>query len=496
MHSVSVRAGLPDRGGDRRCSVYRLLAEVTTVDLAKSRRDRSGLEYDRYDVRARVLGSAMEALPAPDGVVGRDVRLVRECLRPWKVRKGDLLVLDPAESARVLCRRRPRAEEDLPSGAGVRLETLDIDRDGFEEQVVSNAFARAVFQWHRGARLASLEGASGSDRLTRSYEYLMAGKYILLGGVEPFIAEAGSPGEIWKSSFEAVDGEPPSDGSYRSSHRRTLESPAGVSLAVGAAMLPGLPGIAMTYEAGYAGKPPRGGEAGPGESGETCSRAGEKDEPDTTEVTLGVRAFTNPAGPVPSLNVFEIPCSDGVHSVRFHPPTFGRRWRWRDWRNEHFAVRGGFAVSRNEALGNALVMLFGQRKVSFVSVRSDYTGPELDILHKTRKLAKGRRHAVGAAFLVADAVSVARSAMFMAAIGSGRRGRRQVAFVLRTPGGGGGRRATLTCADRRRTLTLTPLALPEAGTVWTGTLELGRSAFPLRASVRAGAQHLELGLEG
>lgn len=479
-----------------------LLAEVRGRDLKKRYRGRNGLEYERYSVRARITGSAVGALAVPDRVVGRDVTLRRDCLRPWAVRKGDLLVLDPVESARALCPREPRPLRDMPVAGAVRVESCDVDRDGFEEDVVANAFVRAVFQGHRGARLSSLSGADATDRLARPFEYIMAGKYVLLGGVEPFVVEGGSPGEIWKSAFERL-GTPwqPENGAgtSRSSGRSAaygldLESPAGVRLTRSVRVEPWFPGVMETCVAQYSGRSSRsrGEESGVPKAGGPKPGDAAKDE---TDVTLALRISPATSGDTPSLNMLEIPCIDGLHTVRFHQPGFGRRWRWRDWRDEHFGARGGFLVCRNEGSNGVLAVLWNARRLSYVCTRSDYTGPEIDLVHRTRKLRKGRSCGVGAAYLVGDASAVRGDSLLLASRSGESGGKRHLALVLRTPRETGSVRARVECAGGRRVVALRPISVPEVGIVRTGVLELEADAFPATVTVGSGPESLSLRLE-
>ncbi|MBD3349349.1 MAG: hypothetical protein GF400_09180, partial [Candidatus Eisenbacteria bacterium] len=374
----------------------RLLAEVRTEKFRRRYRRRNGLEYTEWRVRAAVVGSAVRSLSVPGRVVGKEITVHRDYLAPWRPRKGDLLVLDSSESARILCPRRPRLD---PPAAGERVATLrrvDVDRDGYAEDILSNAFVTAALQPHRGARLLSLSGRSGTDLFARSESYTMAGQYILLGGSELVIGEAGSPGDIWKSSFRREEEESGSGAPSAPAvgYSRRLQSPDGVAVTKRASVDEALPLVLESYTLRYVGRS-KPGKDGAGESaGMGTNDAGgcrngpeDRDEEkkaqerkDEAMLTAGVRMSTALQGDEPSLNIFEIPCADGLHRVRYQRPPFGVRWRWRDWRNEHFAPRGGFLVSRCESGGPALMALFNQRKATHVSIRRDYEGPEVMIV--------------------------------------------------------------------------------------------------------------------
>ena len=128
--------------------MLRLLARVQKSELKRRYRDPNGLEYGRYSLRVRIEGSAVAALSVPDRLVGREASLRRDFMMPWGVKRGDLLVLDPAESARVVSSRRAHRADGLPAVGRVRLESGDFDRDGYPEDVVANAFMSATVQPH------------------------------------------------------------------------------------------------------------------------------------------------------------------------------------------------------------------------------------------------------------------------------------------------------------------------------------------------------------
>jgi len=470
--------------------MQRLLGEVVRNERKRRYRGPNGLEHAECRTTVRVVGSAVEALAAPDRVVGRETTVRRDCVLPWTPKKGDLIVLGASESARIL-RRRSRAGAEQPTG-GVLLASRDVDVDGFEEDVLSNAFVTAAVQAHRGARLLSLAGADGTDLFARPEEYTMAGKYVLLGGAELVVSEAGNPGEIWRSAFDREEGGVEGTGDEARgevSYSRRLKNPAGVRVEKTVRLDVGLPVVMESYTVRYLGK-----LAGKGEDGSKDSAGSAKDSKDEQELTLAVRMSTALLAPEPSLNVFELPCSDGVHLVRYHKPGFGRRWRWRDWRDEHFGLRGGVLVVRWETSPRALVVLFSQRRAAHVSVRSDYPGPEVSLVHRTRKLKKGRSARMGVAYVAADAVDVGRSGVLAVARGRGGGGREPVSVLLRASGSARYKRASVEGRDGTRGVTLRRLELPEAGHVYAGTVELPAGAAPVVVRARAGDERLELEL--
>ncbi len=321
----------------------------------------------------------------------------------------------------------------------------------------------------------------------------MAGKYILLGGAEPVLFESGSPGEIWKSEFDR--GEPSvSDAAVEIDYSRRLKEPKGVTIRKNVRVSSGFPGTIEHYTVSYAGKKePAEGETSGQDSGDGVGDGKKKE--DRANVTFGVRMSTRSDGDPVSLNVFELPAGGELVRVRYHRPPYGRRWRWRDWRDEHFGLKPGFLVARNEGDGRAMAVLFAPGSGCLVAVRSDYPGPEVMIRHAPRKVKKGGRTRFGLAFLIGnDAVSTSAS-MFMGSVGRGGRGGVPVALTLRTARRVDAPRVAVRTATGRRSATLTAVDIPGAGRVHTKTIMLPRAAFPLDCTVRAGNETLSVRLE-
>ena len=470
--------------------MLRLLAEVKSHELKRRYSGAGGLEYGRYRVRVKIRGSALTALKVPDRFVGREVTLRRDFMMPWGVKKGDLLVLDQKESARVVGTRRSGAGEDSPPAGRVAAESADVNRDGYAEDVVANAFASAVVQPHRGARLVSLTDPSGSDRFAQPFDHTIGGRYILLGGAEAAIAEGGTPGEIWKSAFER---EEVAAGGDRAeiAYERALKSPEGVTLGKVLVMEPDLPGVLERYSVFYAGNKKERENPGAEDAPEGASGR-RKDE---TNVTLVVRMTTPVLGLDGSRNVFDVPSSSGIRTVRYHRPGFGRRWRWRDWRDEHFGMAGGFVLSRHEELGNVLAILFNARRASHLSVRSDYTGPEVSILHAPRKLRKGRRAEFGVAFLVGESVARVGGSMLMVSRGRRSRGRIPLALTLRTGSRLDRVRVAVSAGRGRRAISLTRRDLPEIGAVWTRVIDVAPGELPATFAATVRGDRLSVTVE-
>jgi hypothetical protein len=475
--------------------MHRLLVKVREKRLRKRYRDRNGLEYARYALRVRVEGSAIDALKVPKDRVGRDVSLTRDFLLPWGVKVGDLLVLDPSESARVLCPRPPRALARCRRSGAATFESGDVDRDGLPEDLLTNAFVRAVVQPHRGARVQSLEDCRGVDRLAQPFDYIMAGKLILLGGAEEYIAEGGSPGDMWNAAFrrdEPVVGPDAVEITY--SH--APESPEGVKYSKRVRVERDFPGVLESFTVAYAGKPKKAGERAD-DDGERAADGGEAAaaKRDEAKVTLCVRLVTPVHGDVGSQNVFDVPGPSGLAVVRYHRPGYGRRWRWRDWRDEHFGLKAGFVVSRHEGLGAAMAVLFSRRKIAHVSVRRDFTGPEVTVCHVRSRIPKGGRRRYGLALLVGHAAAATGDSLLLLTRGVAGAGGVPVAITLRTDKRLERPRAAVSTAAGRTSARLARRDLPGAGHVYSATLRVPRSALPLSCSVRAGRDRLSAVLE-
>jgi hypothetical protein len=467
--------------------VHRLLAQIVEAKETGRRHGRSALVRASFRLRVKVKGAAVGALGAPDGVVGREGTLRRDCLLPWAPRRGDLVVLDPAESARFLA---PRGRERLvPGGTDApRVTGADTDGDGWPEDVFTNEFAAGAVQPHRGARLQSLVGRDGRDRFAQPMAHIMAGQYVLLGGAEVFLPETGMPGEVWKAPFARTVSAEAAEVGYS----RKLDSPRGATLTQTVRMEPGLPAVLVLATATYAGRPK---SDKPDEGGSAKDGRGRRK--DTVELGLGFRMSTPVLGGVESRNLFEIPSGGDLARLRYHRPAHGRRWRWRDWKDEFFRLAPGFIVSRNEREGNALVVLFGGGPASVAIVRSDFEGPEVMLRGPRRTVAKGGRVSLGAAFLPADAVAASGTSLLAVTLGRRRGGDVSAAVLLRTSRRAGAPVAVVSGRrGRGRAVRLSERKIPGAGSVHAATVTLRAADLPAEFSASVGRERLACAVEG
>jgi hypothetical protein len=465
--------------------MQRLLVTIIDTRLTKRFRDKSGFEFGRHALRVRVQGGAIEALSVPDRVVGREASLVRDFLLPWAPKKGDPLVLDPTETARILApRSRSRSWDHLfAERESVTFE--DVDRDGFAEDVIAGRFAAAAVQSHRGARLSSLVDPSGHDRLGHPLDYLSEGKYVLLGGTEALVEESGSPGEFWNASLSQV-GPRAVPGALELGYRHGFKNPEGLALSKFVEVESDLPIVSERYILSYAGKRTPETETGPDGRPEAgrASPSGGREALDETPATFAVRIWPAVLGEVPSMNVLDVPGRGALRTVRFHPPQFSRRWRWRDWRDEHFGGGPGFALWRHERMGRPTAVLFNPRLVSYVSLRSDFEGPVINVRYATKHIPKGGRAEYGLGYLVGDAFAASGSSLLL--ISKGRKRGRAVpmAVTLRTSKHVRSARVVIATASGTRSCTLTPREIPGAGRVHVKVLEFPAGSFPLAWSLK------------
>jgi hypothetical protein len=428
-------------------------------------------------LRVRVVGPVVAALSVPDRVKDRVLTVTRDVPMPWGIRAGDTVVLSPGEGARLLSSRRAEPPAPPEVSGEVRLDEADLDRDGYDEDVLSNAYVRAVLQPHRGGRLLSFVDGRGVDRLAQPGQHIMAGKYVLLGGAEDVIVESGTPGDLWNASLDRG----PESGGSSVLYTMDLKSPEGVRFAKRAALEPDLPLFSSEVTLRYEGRKAErsNGEGDAGEGG------------DRKRLSYAVRLSTA-VGEPDSMNVFHVPGPRGMRVVRFHRPPHGSRWRWRDWRNERFGLTSGFLLSRHEQLERPLLVLFGGRRALYASFLNDLAGPETVLRHRTATVAAGRATTFGVAFLCGDAAAAAgRSALVLSRSRSGG----DLAVCVRTGRRADRLRASLHVGGRRRSLTLVPRRLGRAGFVMAGTLSGGEAAGPVRCRVAVGGDHLAAELE-
>jgi hypothetical protein len=316
------------------------------------------------------------------------------------------------------------------------------------------------------------------------FSYTRAGKYLMLGGAEEILSEAGSPGDMWKAEFKRE--EPGStEGVSSIVYRHKFKTPKGLSLRKEVLIEPDVPAVFQRYVLYYAGR----GDEGDGteKDGDGTSRG--KKKPDQTDISFGIRMTTSVPETVDSASIFYLPTSGEVTRARYHRPAFGRRWTWRDWRQEYFGLSPGFAVSCDECTGAVLAAMFRPRR-AHVSVRSEFAAPELTIRHATRKVKKGRRLEFGLGLFVADAHAVSGSSLLLLTRGRRSGGETSVGVTLRTSHRVKSVRARLAYGAKRRTVALRRREIPRAGAYFSATLRVSTPSLPLRCSVAVGKEHL------
>ena len=130
-----------------------------------------------------------------------------------------------------------------------------------------------------------------------------------------------------------------------------------------------------------------------------------------------------------------------------------------------------------------------------MSIRCDYTGPEVSVLHVPRKVGKGRRVEFGAAFLVGERVACAGDSMLLVSRGVKAGGEVPLALTLRTGRRLERARATVSTRRGKRTVSLRRRDLPQVGVVLTGAADVPADDLPVTVSATPRDERLSLTLE-
>lgn len=248
--------------------MQRLLARIVEVEKLGEAQGPQGFKRGSVRLRVKVLGPGAKPFRLPKGLKGRTGWVCRQYLEPWIPRKGDLVILDPEESARLiaplwveppiigpnlkaklrfsdpgggaasnweasfLTKRwsgelvggakslslpspespgahrfkvscggyEAQAVVVVPAPDQVLIYRLDLNRDGFEELVIENEFARMVVLPHLGGRVGSLyELASPRDWFTSPLSYIKD-EGVEFGGADDRVGKE-PPGGLWDVQF-------------------------------------------------------------------------------------------------------------------------------------------------------------------------------------------------------------------------------------------------------------------------------------------------------
>ena len=128
-------------------------------------------------------------------------------------------------------------------------------------------------------------------------------------------------------------------------------------------------------------------------------------------------------------------------------------------------------------------------------MRSDYTGPEVSVLHRPRVVRKGRGLRMGAAFLVGEAVALGDDSMLLVSRGAKSGGAVPLALTLRTGKRVEAARARLVTQGGRKNVTLRRRGLGEAGEAFATVVNLDADDMPVGVSVTVRGERLSVTLE-
>ncbi len=378
----------------------RLMAEILDI-VAPPTSTREGAPRS-VRARVRVTGAAPKGLPIPETVIGREGEVTRHVLFDWELTAGAVILLSIEESRGIL---RPEGPEDpppSPPGACALRVEADLNQDGFPEQILENAFVRAVVSPHHGGRLAGLTvRGSGVQLLTPTSE--LAGSYADLGGVEDRLGD--DAGELWKQRFAvtetSADGAP---GAF-ARLRAQPDSHKGLSIAKSVALDPDLPAVRLETAFHYAGK---------GEPPAAAPPTGPAPEKDQLDLDYTARALFLPAhageAPSPDSRIrIDLPLATRVESLRYHAGL---------WCYPYSGLPLGAVLLDDEATGSALLMLTDPATLGNVDLNLEGCGLEVRLRMLHEKLDADRQRTFGLLLAAGCAAAATPRIAAVASIGA------------------------------------------------------------------------------
>ncbi len=458
--------------------MQRILAKVLEVKRGKRGKDRLGFQFSQVECLVRIRGTARKTIRLPKGIIGKTAKISRQCLLPWEIKTGDYLVLDPQESKRVIAELLPTSHprKAQPNMEHALLYSQDVDGDGFKEDILENAFLKAVIAPHYGARLWQLQTKSKKqNQLLGSGNYGRDG-WVELGGVEESISGVEKPDELWNAEYKR-------EGSKRQptfNYRFSCEKKEGLEVEKSVSIEPDLPLVYQVSEFKYKGR--------------------EKDEKLKKKVSIEYcpKVFFAMGGEANFHNLFFVPTREKLVKARYHKPAWKGRWEdeeW-EWREKWSCIDPGFVLLSNEKRGDSLAILFHPGKISFARLGISSRSPRLFLSHSPRKLKKGARVSFGILFALADVYDLSQEDLLLLSLGELSSAGYPLAIILRTSKRYRKCSVTLDTDGHKRRLDLNPRIYAEVGKVFQRSLTIPQGFSSVSATFDHGKESLRCGLKG
>jgi len=173
--------------------MLRLKAHVISVKTIGKHIRNDGFQEVLQECNVKIKGPAKKRMKLPKGLKGQTAVILKKSVDPWLVKKDDVLILGPSQSKTIIKDilyqgNAPAIDpRDRTGVCNVLKRSVDIDLDGFNEDIIENHYLQATILPHYGARTQQIiTRRTGLPNLFGTARY-DKDDYIEFGGIEETI---------------------------------------------------------------------------------------------------------------------------------------------------------------------------------------------------------------------------------------------------------------------------------------------------------------------
>lgn len=345
--------------------MIRFLTEVVASRKIKALEKIRNFDREVLSLKVKIKGPARKSYKIPKGIRGKTFTIERTCLKEWRIKKGNLIILNPEETRKCIKRLgkgiKEKNREDFTE--------KDIDGDGFPEILLDNPFIQGVVAPHYGARLLQIQNKGTGCNELYGGGYFERNGYIELGGIEETLSKQGNPDELWNALFKKERSK--ENGTITFSYKMKKEK--GISIKKHFKSYKSLPGLLETCELTFSPKKTK----------------GKKKEKKKKSIRFAQRIFFATGEKPDCNNLFLIPTKKKMNRIRFNKPFYLRPWGdgdiWWEWTHLHFSLDPGFIILERETSEDTLILFFNKNEIDYIWTGDKKRTPRLLVFYKEKK---------------------------------------------------------------------------------------------------------------
>lgn len=455
--------------------MLRLLAKVRRTRRAGSFTGKDGLQRSRVHCYVTIKSPARSTFKLPRGLKGKSVRVLRTYIHPWRIKAGDLLVLDPDESEAAV---REHVKLKLVPGSDIQFCTKRVSEgsrgsDGLQEYTIENVFLRSVISPDYGARILELWNmGTGKNELYGGYYYGAHG-YVEMGGIEESLSRVGKPPDLWNASFKKREAS-----GYDLSFEYTSKKKEGLKVLKSFRMLTGAPVLCQFSTFEFKPKIPR--------------KKKKRKKPEM-ELNYVPRVLFGIGEEIDHTNLFLVPTDEQLVTMRYNIPAWEMRWSggiW-DWKKKWHAVKPGFVLLANDRADECMALFVDPRELNFAWIGRNGRTPRIYLPHIPKKLKATGKVDYSIAVSVGIAYDLTRNSLLIVSRGKKVKAGTPFGVVYRTLPRGSTPKATFVHDGERRTIELEREHIRNVGDIFFSSFLLEAEPQTVSAEVEAGNEHLK-----